>query len=64
MSRKIQDGNYDLEAQGTSLYQLTNGYYYGTSVGAIQIKGAYATIDKNALWSYNISVTMTYKEQQ
>jgi hypothetical protein len=40
--------NYDLESQGTSLYQLTNGYYHGGSVGAIKIKGAYATIDRNS----------------
>ena len=57
---KLNSGsNYDLEAQGTSLYQLTNGYYYGTSVGSIKITGAYATIDKNFLGLYNISVTMT-----
>jgi hypothetical protein len=57
--KKNSDGNYDLEAQGTSLYQLTNGYYYGTSAGHIQIKGAYATINRNSLGFYNVSVTMS-----
>jgi hypothetical protein len=57
--KKNTDGNYDLEAQGTSLYQLTNGYYHGGSVGAIKIKGAYATIDRNSFGPYNVSVTMT-----
>jgi hypothetical protein len=36
---------------------------YGGSVGAIKIKGAYATIDKNSLGLYNISVTMTVQGQ-
>jgi hypothetical protein len=57
--KKNTDGNYDLEAQGTSLYQLTNGYYHGGNAGAIQIKGAYATIDRNSFGPYNVSVTMT-----
>jgi hypothetical protein len=55
--------NYDIESQGTSLYQLTNGYYLGGSVGAVKIKGAYATVEKNSLGLYNFSVTMSVQGQ-